>query len=829
MPAKSLRDIIRDQDGQLLLGGTSVPGVAAQSPSAAAQQGASPDAAKMAGTPASGGAVPGIGAPTPDQAAQAPAPAAPQQPLAAGTEAGAGAAKAQPPLTTQLREVMRMEQAAQQASTAAQADKQAEAARMQTQFGDLGSRIQTLIDRYLPAPAPAPASAPGTPPGDPSAVGTGVAAPPAPLGLLKDLTPLSQQNRLLIQEIARTGGSDPQMIANAVARGIDPWEFVTKPADVASALAAQAAQATPDKIMLDPKTIEGLGYTPASLSAALGVPADQLAGMSLETMQQTMQQKIAAEFSTVRAAASRATDPALGANERAAARAELKQLGAAGVYATEADMSRLEDSIASAGEITFAGETMSIEKALDDEFMTGLIKSYVDSPPDSDARKRLREDSPQLAAWIDQHESALREASLQLEGASTAYTAIQESAASAAQAIAETGLPEAEADALLEMLVPGAKAGLMTEAVDLTKMPGLGLLTGDTTEIPAGFIPTVFKDNFKTVAAISPEAAASLARMTPEQLAAIEAGSPGSDKFGAYVDYLKRWESFEDLDQDDPEQLMDYIFGADVSVASIQKIWAEEAAKARLGAPSAWYKEASKTLDSDGDGQIDDAATMSGTLRDRLGGGAGVTDPSTFDPAKMGGVAPPTGSRGATNPGVSALATAMADGVVTAKEIETANFNSVSADDMRRIDISSFDEKAQGVFKDVLSRKVVNSTAASVWQTMGLGVNETSTQNLGSLDQQESKVRTAMASLATAWAANKNQTPGALKIYNGWLAKLQALLTPVLEQKSAALEAGAAATAQKDKDDKAKVIPVYKAKQDKKDDYVFGDPKKKKN
>lgn len=767
MPAKSLRDIIRDQDGQLLLGQTQTPGVAAQSPEAAAAQGASPDAAKMAGTPASGGAAPGAGAP-----GQAP------QPLSAGTAEGAGSVQPRTPEPARLREVMRQEAAVQQTATAAQADKQAEAKRMETQFGDLGHRVQTLVDRYL-----TPAAAPSTPPVDPSTGAPAVGMAPAPttapvLGILGDISKLTPEQQAAMQAIASSGGT-PQTIADAKRAGIpDPFAYITNKDQVAAAMGGVAAGLTPDKIMLDEKTIADLGQTPEQLAASLGVPVEQLAGMSLEQMQRQMETRLTAEFNSVRDAATRAIDPALGPNERAAARAELKQLGAAGVYATEADMHRLEQSIDSADEITFAGKSMSVAEVLDDEFMTGLVKNYVDSPADSDARKRLREDSPQLAAWIDQNESALREASLQLEGAATVYQEIQDSVTKTTQDITTfTGnqvTPEV-ASQLLELLVPGSTSGYLTEAVDLTQFPGLAALSDEAAITKAGMDPATFQKNFAAIANVSPEAAAALAKLSPAELQALGAGTRDDPKFQNYVTYVQKWEQFEELDANDPEQMMDYIFGPDSSVASIEKMWATEVAKARLGAPSAWFKEASRVLDTDHDGVIDDASALHGTLSGMLGGGGAIADPATLDAAKLKQITP-TGSRMSGNSAIASLMTAMADGVVTAAEIPSNFGSSASYSDLLQIDTSTFDDSAKKAFGDALGNKELGAQINSLSSTTGLTFSGGDyTPPSGSTASQRQATMNAIQKLDQAWAALKHNGSRTKATYDYHRAKLMAL------------------------------------------------------
>lgn len=644
-----LRKVLKDQDGNVILGAPQAgPGqlaataAPAANPLGAASAGVNPDAAKMAGTPNQTSAPVVL----PQQA-----PAAPAQPT---------------PVGASLRDVMRHEQAA--GATDEQAKKQAEAQRMQRAFGDLGTRVQSLIESHLPGAAPAGGGAsPQTP----------VAATDQP-ALTAEAAQLTPEQRAAVEAVVSSGGAPAQLAAAKQALGgADPMQYVSH--DVAGAVAGQLGAATTDKLLLTPDVVQQLGYQPADLAAQLGIPEAQLGGMNIEQLQSAVQDKIQKEFSEVDRARAQALDPALGPNERAQARAQLKQLGASGVFASEQDMDALSSAVESAEEVEFNGATMKVSELLDDEFLSGLAKEYVDAPADSDIRKQLREKEPALAGWLDKHESALREAGVQLEGAATKFGEVQASNQQAVDGLVSAGIPAEAATDLMKKLIPGWNPGYMTEAVDMSKFPGLDVQAVAS----AGGDPAVYAQNLTALASVSPDAAAHLARLSPAELKKLGAADRDSPQWRDYMTYTKEWSTLEKIDPSDSAAVTQYLFGAAATPEKVESVWERELAKEQLGESSTWLRQMRGILDSDGDKKIDAPAQVVGNLREALGAGAGL------DPTKSASGMQTLGL-GRSGPErrdslASSLASAMSDGKIDGSEIYNTGLHKWSDGDLRTI------------------------------------------------------------------------------------------------------------------------------------------------
>jgi hypothetical protein len=726
----SLQNILKDEEGNLILDPSKPAGngqLQAQAqagqtpltPAAAAEGGAGPDAAKMAGTPAQTSA--------PTVLPQAPAaPTAPATPPPGQLPAPG----------TRLRDAMRLEQPGAAGPSEAERKRMAEGARLQAQFGALGSRIQSLIETggFLAPPGGAPA--------------------PATAGLLGDISKLTPEQQAAVQKVANNP-SDMAAIAAAKQLGIDPFSYMT---DVSTAAGNQASQATVDKIMFTPETAAQMGFDPAQVAASLGIPPEKLAQMSLQDVQAALGSKVDLNHSNTEALKKQAVDPALGPNERAQARAQLKAAGVTGVFASEADMARLDKSVESADQVEFNGKVMSVAELLDDDFMSGLVKEYVDSTEDSEVRKQLREKEPQLAAWIDEHAAALQEASVQMEGGANQYKEIQAGAQAVQDSLTSAGgLPADVATAVMKQLDPNWNPGFMTEAVDPAQYPGIQLLTGKVPP-PEGFNPGVFQKNFSSLAKVSPEAAAALARLPPEELAKLGAGQQDSKQFASYMQYVQDWVNVSKLDPNDPEAAIDYIFGPDASVQSIQEMFTREYELAkRTGSESSWFSTTKKALDADGDGRID--AQLTGNLKDMLGGGNAIKLPTAL------------GNQEATGMGrlrkltrdadfYRSLGPAASDGRITSEELP----NIVSGADigtLKQLLTSTgveLDKGARNRLEDEIGQREITDVATAAMQEHSLPVAQIDNMIQGKYKPTRNEAAAMREQIKKVWQAIEAET-----------------------------------------------------------------------
>lgn len=188
--------------------------------------------------------------------------------------------------------------------------------------------------------------------------------------------------------------------------------------------AKQIAQSVidPDQIKVDETLLTQMGYeTPEQqdeLLAALGMEnMEELAGKSMTEVQDLVNSRIQEEFSQTESLRQMAADPNASPAERAEAISLLRDMGAVGVIATEAEMDDLSRAVAEADEITFGGETYQLADLLSDDTITGMVGKYIDAldnPDDPENKKYIEKfkndpDTQFLAQFAESHKAAFQD------------------------------------------------------------------------------------------------------------------------------------------------------------------------------------------------------------------------------------------------------------------------------------------------------------------------------------------------------------------------------------------------------------------------------------
>lgn len=160
-----------------------------------------------------------------------------------------------------------------------------------------------------------------------------------------------------------------------------------------------------------------------AIAEALGVPLEQVQGMSFKQFQDAVKGKQAKDFSDTEALRRQAVDPSLSPAERDAARRALKDAGASGLSSIERDVAKVEDRIASGDQIMFNGQSMGIEEALSDDNLKGTIKRYFEEP---DFAAKLAASEPDLTNLIENNKEYFQQQAAKIEPVLAEFTRIQE-------------------------------------------------------------------------------------------------------------------------------------------------------------------------------------------------------------------------------------------------------------------------------------------------------------------------------------------------------------------------------------------------------------------
>lgn len=179
--------------------------------------------------------------------------------------------------------------------------------------------------------------------------------------------------------------------------------------DPTKGLAEALSTSISDSIQTGALDFADMGFTGGAgeVAGLLGISEDELGNMSIQQMVDSVNAQIQDEYNQIGNLQQEANDPFLGAAERAEARKQLREMGAVGIRSAESDIDKMADEIAEANTITFMGEDKTIEEVLGDEHLEGVAALYFSDP---EYAKKLKEQEPEMAAFLDKHHKIMEDA-----------------------------------------------------------------------------------------------------------------------------------------------------------------------------------------------------------------------------------------------------------------------------------------------------------------------------------------------------------------------------------------------------------------------------------
>ena len=188
------------------------------------------------------------------------------------------------------------------------------------------------------------------------------------------------------------------------------------------AISAAVAAGIEDQLVVDDSMVQGLGFeSMADLEAQTGIQVPE--GATLQDVQNIVEGEITAEFDRTENLRSLMNDPNASAQERAAARQELIDMGAIGLSAGEQAAHQIEQQVAEADEVTFGGEKVSLENLMNDEFVSGLTKRFFEDP---EYATKIKEENPEFASFLETNQAALQDLTAELDESVTQVTEAHE-------------------------------------------------------------------------------------------------------------------------------------------------------------------------------------------------------------------------------------------------------------------------------------------------------------------------------------------------------------------------------------------------------------------
>lgn len=375
-------------------------------------------------------------------------------------------------------------------------------------------------------------------------------------------------------------------------RQLSPQEIQSLYRSANESIAQSGAEAINDSLTAQDLINQGgLGYDAGQLSELLGVPPEQVGAMSVGDIHNKINELMAQEFSTTQQLEQKAFSGELGAAERALARQGAREASATGIRSTEAEFANLEQEIAQAGQVSFAGRQMSLEDMLSNDTISKVISDYLSAAPDSPQRTGLEKSEPQLVAFIKRNENVLNDAAAQIGAGATQFQTLQTENQKAAS-LGGVLPPD-----LAAKLVPGYHE-LSATSFDPNSVPVLAAVQGMNPDQQK-----VYTNTLGTIASF-PGSIEDLKSLSPEQIKALQLENPGGP-WTQWRDDMQQYQQIQNIPEHDVDSIANALFGTEAD-------WTEELGRNKANTVLGVGREnkSLRILDADSDGRIDSGAQL---------------------------------------------------------------------------------------------------------------------------------------------------------------------------------------------------------------------------
>lgn len=409
----------------------------------------------------------------------------------------------QMPPSQGLATATRQAQARTQQTSAEQAQQQK--AGQMAGLGDTGSRVQDAISAAINnITSTTPTTAPAV---DTTSTLYQSVAPDKQAQLGTDLTALSSnpndQNALMAvnTDLGRNANSQ-----------LTPAELSQLYKSNSTTISGDVANATPAAITVGQLAQQpGFGYSINDLGSMLGVPSSDLSNYTPAQLSNAVSAEQQKEFSRTAALDQAGTSANLGTAERAEARQLGQEASATGQRATEADVARIQQSVANGDQVQFNGQSYTAEDLLGNSEISKTVAAYLAAPEGSATRQQLDQTEPQLSNYIKQHQAVLTQASQALQQNTTNLATQVGNNQNAATYAGQTLAPD-----VMSALMPGYDSTKIQGPVDTSKSPALSYISSLPPDQQAQAVPAIN--------GLSAAQKQELATMTPDEISKLQLG-----------------------------------------------------------------------------------------------------------------------------------------------------------------------------------------------------------------------------------------------------------------------------------------------------------------
>ena len=446
------------------------------------------------------------------------------------------------------------------------------------QAGAIGDSVHNLVSKYLPQQAVATESQTY------QAVGGTDLAPD-----IQSQLDLFAQNPTLESATALA----PQLEAlGLVGDAANPFNYV-ETVDGGQFLADQlgdADQITLGNLYENADLESAIGLNDQDLAELIGIDPGQVPELTVSDLQKEIKRVQDEEFSRIEDLRSIATSRDSSVSEREQARQLLRDSGASGLVATEADVDSLVQSLDSAEEIQFGDSVYTAEDFLGDENISQLVGEYLNAE-DADKAAFAERYGSDFVNFVESNSAILSDAATELDSTVESVTEIQDYNQSL-QNVENLGTINSE---VLDVLVPGWSSfqGERLEEPSVLQVLKLPSLSDDQRS-----------NLYNTINDASPQIAERLRDLSLEELNELGA-LENSDRFQGTIAGWQLSDALTGLDATDPDQ------AAQIRNLLTSQIGGEDLERyLALNTVLETDDSYAGIIDRDRDGQIDDAVTL---------------------------------------------------------------------------------------------------------------------------------------------------------------------------------------------------------------------------
>lgn len=344
-------------------------------------------------------------------------------------------------------------------------------------------------------------------------------------------------------------------------------------------------------------------YTLTQLSELLGVPEIELDKYSIAQLRGQLEAVAQQEFQTTQQLEQQSGSSILGAAERGQARQLAREASRTGVRSTEQDVLNLERQIQDADQVSFGGESYTVDELLKDDTISGIISDYLNMDPES--QQEFAKKEPALAEFVSRNQAILKEAAEAMGAGAAEFQKLQQENLNVGK-VAGTDISKG----LLEAAIPGF-GELSATKYDIDGIGFFQRLNDLPEEQKKSLVQEMNKlsENPATKYLV-PE----IAKLNKEQLAALSLEKPGSLASQLIQENVQLENQIQNLDPKDIDNIIKtFTGGSATDYAGLQKMFDDNKAAATLG----FKGQDISAFDSNKDGRLDSPATLLKLLQNR--------------------------------------------------------------------------------------------------------------------------------------------------------------------------------------------------------------------